>query len=205
MKVKNETQLNPNGKAKKAAASKSPKGGKKPFSVKGLPTPSWTEKQLAEGARYQWSQLQAAEKKAAVHVFRLGAALALLKPSLKKQRRWAKFLKEMKISEATAWRATELSNRAKTEDQVALLTITEAYEKFGIIIQPQIPADDGDGEDNAAETGGKKKAVVKKAAAKNAKKTLAQGCQGFDQQGRAGGGIRRSRSGRGFRLRRTLR
>lgn len=161
MKAKNEKHPNSNGTAKKPATPKSPNGGKKPCSVQGLPTPYWSQKQLVEAARYQWGQLQAAEKKAAVHVFRLGAALVLLKPSLKKQRRWAKFLKDLHISEATAWRATELFTRAKTEEQVAFLTITEAYEKFGIIAQPQIPADNDDDGKNAAETGGKMKAAPK--------------------------------------------
>jgi len=168
MTVKNEKHLTSNVKTKKPVTTKSPNGGKKPFSVKGLPTPSWTEKQLVEGARFQWKELQAAEKKAAVHVFRLGAALILLKSSLKKRRSWGKFLKDLHISEATAWRATELFMRAKTEDQVAFLTITEAYEKFGII-HCDIPADKDGGEDNAAETGNKKNAVAIKAAAKIAK------------------------------------
>ena len=158
-----------NGTAKKPVATKSLNGGKKPFSVKGLSAPSFTQKQLIECARYQWGQLQAAEKKAAVHVFRLGAALALLKPSLKKQRRWGKVLKDLHIAEATAWRATELFTRAKTEDQVALLTITEAYLAFGILGQLEIPADEDGGEDNAAEMGHKKKVVAKKAVAKKKK------------------------------------
>jgi hypothetical protein len=167
---------NGNGKANHSAPKKSPpNGGKKPFSMTGLPTPSWTERQLVEGARFQCSEMQAAERKAAVHVFRLGAALIILKPLMKKRRSWGKFLKDLHLSEATAWRATELFARAKTEDQVALLPITDAYEKFGII-QTEMPKDD-DGDPKkgkGAETGGKKKSVSKKSTAKKvkAKKTL---------------------------------
>jgi len=136
-------------------------GGAKPFILQELPDPSWSQDQLVEGARYQWRQIQAAEKKVAVHVFRLGAALAILKPSLKKRRGWGKFIKGLHLSEATAWRAMELFTRAKTENQVASLPITEAYEQFGII-QATIPADDDDVGNNAAETGGKKKAAANK-------------------------------------------
>ncbi len=147
-----------NGKATKDAAAV---GGAKPFTLKGLPNPSWSQDQLVEGARYQWEQVQAAEKKAAVHVFRLGAALAILKPRMKKRRGWGQFVKKLHLSGATAWRAMELFTRAKTEDQVASLPITEAYEKFGII-QVATPAADDDAGNNAAETGGKKKAAAKK-------------------------------------------
>jgi len=194
MKVKNEAELrsklgltidpsdptkavplNDNGKT-----TKSPDSGKKPFSVKGLPTPSWTEKQLVEGARYHWGQAQAFEKKAAVHVFRLGAALFLLKPLMKKRRKWGKFLKEMNLSSASAWRAMELFTRAKTENQVAFLTITDAYKKYGISIQAQIPADDDDAERNhAAEKGGKQKSAAKKV---KAKKTLPKDAAEKDQE-----------------------
>ena len=144
------------GKAKRP----SPKGGgKNHFTVKGLPDPSWTEKQLAEAARYQWGEIQIGEKKLAIHVFRLGAALNLLKPSLKKKRQWEKFLKEMGLSTASAWRAMELCQRAKTEDQVIGLSITESYLTFGILSQPKVPNDDDEQNGTAGGKKGRKKTI----------------------------------------------
>ncbi len=160
MKVKNDAKLKTNnGKATRPAPKSSPNGGKKPFSVQGLPHASLSEKQLVQCARYQRKELLAAEKKAAVHVYRLGVALAILKPNLKKRRQWAKFLNDLGIAEATAWRATELYRRAEREEKVALFTITEAYLHFGIVTQPEVPADDDNDakEEKAAEKGNKKK------------------------------------------------
>jgi DNA adenine methylase len=71
-------------------------------------------------------------RKSTVMTFRAGMALLRAEAMLPPGKTWGKALEEANIPRTTAWEATTLAKRAKSEEAVAALTPTEAKKKFGI-------------------------------------------------------------------------
>jgi hypothetical protein len=126
----------------KTSACRKPNKTNEPFTVKSssVPNEAWTTDKLTAFAQKQIEQMATYEKKVAVHVRRLGHALKILRDP--KRGSYTKRLKSLRISVPTAWRATELFRRTKSEEEVAGLGITEAYIKYGIVRRS--PEQEGD-------------------------------------------------------------
>jgi len=83
----------------------------------------------------------------AVEVHRIGHALFLAHEQTKPRRQWTKWLAKNRIPRMTAWEAVKLYRSASEED-VAMLTISEAKVKFGIY--PEFaPQDESDAQAKA--------------------------------------------------------
>ena len=160
--------LNGNGNPKKPAISGANFSGVKDFKDVPPPDESWKAQQLGQYARAQNKEIILGERKLAIHVYRLGQALTLAKKKTK-HGQWAAFLKEYGISSATWIRVKQLVERA-SEAALLKLGLTEAYIKFGILSQPEIPVEDDEGK--PSEEGGKKKGG----------KNSAKACKGSKQK-----------------------
>ena len=71
-------------------------------------------------------------RRTAIDTFRGGALLHEAQGILKSEKRYRAWLKKFGIKVTSAWEAVELFRRAKTEDAIQGMTITEAKRKFGI-------------------------------------------------------------------------
>jgi hypothetical protein len=106
------------------------------------PEPDWSVEMLGEFARVEVKHIRFINKQMAVHVWRLGKALALAKAKVEKgewkgSTNWCDFLKRYKVSVSSDWRARELYVRCPVEKTAKRLGITEAYRKFGLLKKPE--------------------------------------------------------------------
>jgi hypothetical protein len=111
------------------------------------PDESWKPDQLGDYAQDQYRQITTAERKSAIHAYRLGQALVLAKQKTP-HGKWGSFLKKHDISNPTWIRAKQLFQRATKEDLLTL-GLTEAYLRYGILRQPEASED----EDAESQTG----------------------------------------------------
>ena len=107
----------------------------KTFTVKDLLAPvpkDLTIQEMADYVRAQLAAMGAHYKQIALHTVYLGIALNAAWESFD-HGEWGKYLKEIGLSETTAWRARELAERVKSPDELKGLTKTEAYRAYGIL------------------------------------------------------------------------
>ena len=100
-----------------------------------VPSANWTPDQLGKYAKYQDEQGQIIGRQLAVHRFRQGHALTLAKERIEKEQgygHWGLYLKEHGISTSSDDRARKLYAAAGTEEALAGMQITEAYQTFGV-------------------------------------------------------------------------
>jgi hypothetical protein len=103
-----------------------------------VPNETWDLDTLAEYVLSGMAKIAQRERKirqlnrrTAVETHRIGHALALARGQTKPVGRWSKWLKKHGIPTTTAWEAIKLYEAA-TEEEVSLLTISEAKARFGI-------------------------------------------------------------------------
>ncbi|MGA2256070.1 MAG: hypothetical protein ABSG53_15595 [Thermoguttaceae bacterium] len=138
-KPTNPNPNDPKATPKEPTSSKLEKS--KSFTLKDFdetPDESWSETELNTYAKHHHNQFRHHDKKAAIHVRRLGAALVQLRPNFD-YGQWEPALKKLGISVTTAWRAMKLFESA-TEEQVAKLKIVAAYEKYGLFDSKKMPS-----------------------------------------------------------------
>jgi hypothetical protein len=106
-----------------------------------LPSPEWTAEQLGRYAQYHDKQCGICGRKMAVHRYREGHALTLAfekELAEKGYGHWGEFLEQHGISTSSDARARKLYAAVENEKKIESLTITEAYERFGVDTpQPQ--------------------------------------------------------------------
>ncbi len=133
------------------------------------PDASWDEERLALYAKGELANSQEAERqailqsrKSAVHLFRAGHALTLARAKCKGEQHgeWQKFKDKHGLANTTANDAIRLYERAKTEEALIGLGITEAKMKFGLAkpkrakaTTPAVPQQPDPAHDTAADAG----------------------------------------------------
>jgi hypothetical protein len=97
------------------------------------PQKSWSTKRLSNYAKKTLHEANVLQRKSTRLIFRAGQALNWIHAPLKEERRWGEWLREADIGGMRAWRAMKLAERAGSEDEIADLTPTDAYLKYGIV------------------------------------------------------------------------
>ena len=102
------------------------------------PEPNWSVERLGEFAQVEEKHIRFIGKQMAVHVWRLGKALAIAKAKVEKgewkgSQNWCDFLKRYRVSVSSDWRARMLFDRCPEEKKAKRLGITQAYRKFGLL------------------------------------------------------------------------
>ncbi len=103
------------------------------------PDRAWKSSKLGQYAAEQNEQMKLTNRRLAIHAYRLGQALILAKAKTK-HGKWGGFLRKYRISHATWIRAKQLAERAAEAD-LRKLGLTEAYVKFGILVQRDVSDD----------------------------------------------------------------
>jgi hypothetical protein len=94
----------------------------------GTPTAEWTIEELTIYAQAQCDQIQSEEHTMAVAHWRLGQALNMLRKNFH-HGHWEKLLKDLRLEKSKASRARALAKTFATEQEVAGLTVKEAYDR----------------------------------------------------------------------------
>ena len=100
-----------------------------------LPGEDWGLDLLEAYADYHHSQLIELGRRTAVHTFRLGKALLLIRPRLKNERTWCLWQKSHNIARNTAWEAIGVGTHFKSESELGGMGVTEAKQQAGVIRQ----------------------------------------------------------------------
>ena len=141
----------PDGQTVESSTAKPNKGRRTPrtksqivkvFTVKDLldsPAVSLTIEQMADYMRGQLNAIGSHYKKVALHIYYLGEALVTAKEQFvaEKRRDWGGYLDDIGISPATATRARQLYDFVDSPEDLADMTITDAYRMYGIL-QPKL-------------------------------------------------------------------
>lgn len=104
----------------------------------GLPTAEWLPEQLAAFVQAQHRVILNAERALAVEYWRLGKALAVLRTSFA-HGQWEQFLKDAKVEKSKACRARAIAKAFTKEEELAGLTLQQAYEQCRKPRQPAQP------------------------------------------------------------------
>jgi hypothetical protein len=110
-----------------------------PVKTDALPDDSWTFERLmtcgacavTESGRLLTAASELA-RKSTIQIYRAGRALSLARHKLPLGQTWGGCLKAHHIPRTSAWEAIQVFERAGCEEAIALLTPTEAKQKFGI-------------------------------------------------------------------------
>lgn len=94
----------------------------------GCPTGEWMPEELHAYAQSQHQAILDDEQKLAVKYWRLGQALNFLRKNFN-HGQWEQLLKGMNIDKTKASRARAIANTFAKEDEVAGLTVKQAYER----------------------------------------------------------------------------
>jgi len=95
------------------------------------PSETWNLKQLTRYVVTGLDKIQRLSRRTSVETHRVGHALSIVQQMTKPFGKWTKWLAKHDIPRMTAWEAIQLF-QAASEEEVALLTITEAKVKYGI-------------------------------------------------------------------------
>ncbi|QDV37576.1 hypothetical protein [Tautonia plasticadhaerens] len=132
------------------AASKEPrptKGAPKQEDFPGeKPRKDWSVEKLTEyildgleQARQERESLVQLGGGAAVRTFRVGRALTYVRDGLKPKKQWKAWQEEHKLAAGTVSEAIRLFERAKSEDKIKGLSITDAKVRYRVIAKPSDP------------------------------------------------------------------
>ena len=94
----------------------------------GYPNVEWTLEELTAYAQAQHHAIADDERKLAVKYWRLGLALNLLRGNFN-HGQWERLLQDMQIEKTKASRARAIARTFDKEEEVAHLTLKEAYER----------------------------------------------------------------------------
>lgn len=115
------------------------------------PQASWDVKRLMAYARREIREAVALGKRTAVHLYRAGHALSLIRKKLKPSRQWVKWQEEHQLPRTVVNDAIRLYAAAGNEKAVTGLTVMEAYDSFGIAKRAR--SDNGEGHERAVWNG----------------------------------------------------
>jgi len=104
----------------------------------GLPTPEWLPEQLMAFAQAQHRVILNAERALAVEHWRLGKGLELLRSTFT-YGEWEQFLKTSKIETSKACRARAIARTFTKEEDLAGLTVQQAYAARKRRARPKVP------------------------------------------------------------------
>lgn len=109
---------------------------------RGRPDDTWATDELVQYVREERSAFAGLERKCVKARYRIGCALLILKPRLKAERRYRKWLAEEDISTTLEWEATKLAERVECEEDLVAPSITETLVKYGIVKRCRRAEDD---------------------------------------------------------------
>ena len=111
------------------------------------PSETWNLKQLTKYVVNGLDKIHRLSRRTSVETHRVGHALSIVQQKTKPFGKWTKWLAKHDIPRMTAWEAIQLF-QAASEEEVSLLTITEAKIRYGIY--PEFMPDEGEPPTTAA-------------------------------------------------------
>ena len=98
-----------------------------------MPTNDWELERLADYARKLVKRVRMAPRRVALDVFRMGAALEIVRGKLKAEGEYERWLASNKLPKTTAYHAVRVFAHYQTEDAIKGKTIAVAKREAGLI------------------------------------------------------------------------
>lgn len=98
-----------------------------------MPDESWNTETLEAYAAHHIAEFIGLQRRSAIHLYRAGLALLLIRDRLKGERQWCSWQDQHEIARTTAWEAVKLAEFFHFEDELAELGIIEAKRKANIV------------------------------------------------------------------------